>query len=36
MEQTIVISHHFIYVRVKHQHLGHLVKVTNIHQSPVF
>lgn len=30
----MVIIPHFIYVRVKH--LGHLAKVTNCHQSPVF
>lgn len=35
-EQTMMISPRFINVRVKHQHLGHLAKVTNCHQSPVF
>lgn len=35
-EQTMMISPHFINARVKHQHLGHLAKVTNCHQSPVF
>lgn len=35
-EQTIVIIPHFIYVRVQHQHLGHLAKVTNCNQPSVF
>lgn len=30
-EQTMIIPH-FIHVGVKHQHLGHLAKVTNCHQ----